>query len=450
MAKNILVLRNANLVDMSGRGDRIKKNRVVVIENGRILAVPDARELPKTSGGGYTDVDCGDNYLLPGLIDIHVHSFNPFIEPNDAVRFPNLLEVQRQVKENLHSCVRGGVTTIRDMGSPPGILRFMNMIERGRMTGPRVVPSFSMITCPGGYPDMVPGFNRVLRTFLGGQFAERVNGAAQAEKTVRALVAKGAAWVKTVYQEESYLFGHPRLSVPDSATYAAIARTARTLQRKIALHALSIAGVQKGIELGVDTIEHLSLDEIPAETARKMTDRGITVIPTFIAPMMYREDLIAKLRDIINSSPNYLVPLSRAHTLSIIDQVIAGAEGPALIDYPFLRKKFAVMTLNFKRLREAGVRVGFGTDAGGTDTCLFGLPWLEMQLMAEAGMENYEVLETATSTNAAILGLENDIGSIMPGRTADLVLVRGNPVEDLRNVASVVRVWKGGRTVHEG
>ncbi|HOT45783.1 MAG TPA: amidohydrolase family protein [Spirochaetota bacterium] len=448
MGKNPSILRNVNLVDMSGKGERIKKNKSVVIENGRIKSILDA--------GGHHDrdqddrllVNCGGGYLLPGLIDIHVHCTNPFINPREAVKLSRVAAVMGQVRENLRSCIRGGVTTVRDMGSPPGIAQLMGLIDSGLMTGPRIVPSFSMITCPGGYPDMVPPFRGIQRLLLGGQFAERITGDEQAEQTVHRLADRGAAWIKTVYQEESYLFGHPRLAVlPDSA-YGTIARAARARNKKLALHSLSLKGIRKGIELKVDTLEHLPLEELTAEDVRMIKDAGITVIPTLIAPGMYREDLMPVLRNIITATDNYLVHQARKETLDIIGRVIAGKESSTMIDCHFLRKKYGTMVKNLTRLREAGVRISFGTDAGGTDTCLFGLPWLEMRLMSEAGMGNYQILETATRINAAVLGLGHELGTIETGRIADLVLVEGDPVKDLRNLSRVKKVWKSGELVH--
>jgi imidazolonepropionase-like amidohydrolase len=447
LGKNFTVLHNVNLIDMSGKGLRIKKNRIVVINNGRIRSVAGAQDLQALKNSGYFGLDCGGNYLIPGLIDLHVHCTNPFIDPGEAVKYSTLLSVQKQVVKNLQSCIRGGVTTIRDMGAPPAILRFRRKIERGSIIGPRIVSSLSMISCPGGYPDMVPAFKGLVRMLLGGQFAERVVDEKQAEKTVHTLVDRGAEWIKIVHQEQSYMSGNARLSVLSDGSYAAVARTARARKRKIALHALSVAGYRKGIELPVDTIEHLPLEELSLEDVRMIAAKGITVVPTFLPPGLYLDNMLPVLRDIIIADGDRLVPDARGHILATIEQITAGKQGGTLIDYPYLRKNFSFMAKNLRRLRKAGVRIGFGTDAGGTDTCLFGLPWLEMQFMSDAGMSNYEILETATRINAEILGLDSEIGSIEEGKSADMVLLEGDPIKDIRNAGRVKRVWKNGLQV---
>ena len=450
MERTISVLHNVNLIDMSAvNGERVKKNKIVVLENGRIQLVLDAHELKGLEQLGYASLDLGDNYLMPGLIDLHVHSTNPFINPMDAVKFSNLFSVLKQIRENLHNCIRAGVTTVRDLGSPPAIVRFMNLIGRGRIVGPRIVPSFSMISCPGGYPDMVPPFNWLLRMIMGGQFAERVIDSAHAERTVHSLADRGAAWIKTVHQEKSYMFGQSRLDILADDIYESIVCTARARKKKTALHTLSVEGFRKGIALQVDTIEHIPLEELSTEDVNMISRGMITVIPTLIAPGLYLADKLQTLKDIINSDDIRLVRKARKHILEIIEQIMAGKQFSTMIDYNYLRQSFSTMIRNVRRLHEAGARIGFGTDAGGTDICLFGLPWMEMGLMAEAGMQNYEILETATRKNAEVLGLDHDLGSIEKGKFADMILVKGNPLEDLHNVSRVMKVWKGGQLVYE-
>ena len=449
MRNNATVLHNLNLIDMTAKGAHVKKSKAVVLENEKIKSILNVTDIHNLTSRGYKSMDLGGKYLVPGLIDLHVHSTNPFIDPHDALKLSNLIAVQKQVVKNMYNCIRGGVTTVRDMGSPPAIVRFMKMIEKDKITGPRIVPSYSMISCQGGYPDMVPSFNRFLRMLLGGQFAERVIDEEHAVKIVHTLADKGAKWIKTVHQEESYMFGHSQLSILSDDCYATIASTARERKKKIALHALSIAGFRKGIELHVDTLEHLPIEELSAEDIQKIVSKKIIVIPTLIAPGFYLANMIQILKNIINTDNNHLVPKAHKHTTTIIEQIIAGKECDTLIDYNYLRRTFSIMSNNLHRLYEAGASIGFGTDAGGTDICLFGLPYLEMQLMSDAGIPNYEILEIATRKNAAVLDLEKNLGSIEPGKLADLVLVEDNPIENLQNAGRVSKVWRSGEVVYD-
>ena len=450
MKQTISVLHNLNLIDMSLKdGELIKKNKIVIIEGKRIQAILDASELNRLKQQGHACFDLLDTYLMPGLIDLHVHCTNPFINPQDAVKLSYIMEVQGQIRKNLHNCIRAGVTTIRDLGSPPGIVHLMRMIDLGLISGPRIVPSLSMISCPKGYPDMVPPLNYLQRMIMGGQFAERITDSAQAQKIVNVLADKGASWIKTVYQEESYLFGHSELATLSEDILAEIIQTAHIRKKKTALHSLSTDGIRKGISLKVDTIEHLPLEDLSNEDVNSLAGSTITIVPTLIAPGFYLEKMLPKLLDFINTRNDSLIPLANKHTLGIIEQIMDGKQSHTLVDYNYLRRGFDTMIRNLRRLYESGANIGFGTDAGGTDICLFALPWLEMELMAEASMPNYEILKCATIKNAIVLGLEHDLGSIEQGKLADLIQVEGNPLEDLCNVNGVLKVWKAGNVEYE-
>jgi len=451
MPQPISILHNLNLIDMSPKvGERIQKNKIIILEGERIQAVLDASELKSFKQRGYECFDCSNTYLIPGLIDLHVHCTNPFINPQDAIKFSHIMAVQGQIRKNLHNCIRAGVTTIRDLGAPPFIVRFMRMIDQGLINGPRIIPSLSMISCPNGYPDMVPSFNFLQRLILGGQFAEKISNCDQAEKIVNVLADKGAEWIKTVYQEQSYLFGHAKLATLPKEIFAAIVHTAHARGKKTALHSISSDGFRMGLSLQVDTIEHLPLEALSNEDVNRLAESKITIVPTLIAPGFYLENMLPKLLTFINTKDDCMVPQAREYTLRIIKQIMDGKQSPTMVDYKDLNQSFGNMIYNLRRLYEAGARIGFGTDAGGTDIDLFGLPCLEMNLLAEAGISNYEILEIATRKNAIVLGIQQDLGSIEQGKLADLVQIEDNPLDDLRNVDRVLKVWKAGRVVYEG
>lgn len=118
------------------------------------------------------------------------------------------------------------------------------------------------------------------------------------------------------------------------------------------------------------------------------------------------------------------------------------------IDYRLCQKQYPQALNNIARLHRAGATIGFGTDSGGTEFGFFGLAYKELQHLVKAEMSNFEALQAATSINANILGLQNDLGTIEAGKLADLVLVQGNPLDNVGEVKNVKMVWKEGWIVY--
>lgn len=212
----------------------------VVVERGRIVAVGESiRPVAAPT------VDLGDMTLLPGFIDAHVHI--GFFDPGEVVR--------------------GGVTTVRDLGWPPQEIHPLAVASRRRRDYPLVVAAGPMLTAPGGYPTRAawapPGTGR------------EVSGAAEAEAAVDATVAEGAAWIKVALNP-------PVGPTLDLDTLAAIVREAHARSRRVTAHVTGLAELEKALEAGIDELAHMlmSPEPIPEHLIETMVHNRVVVVPT--------------------------------------------------------------------------------------------------------------------------------------------------------------------------
>ena len=193
-----LVLYNCPLFD--GIQGRLQKDRMVVVEGGKIRAIEPRGDLGPFAS--YKAVDLGGRTLLPGLIDNHVHITVPFI---DHVNLTVITQMDRQIALNFRNCIMGGVTTVRDVGGFPGkIQKFRAMADANEIPGPRVISSLSPIAAREGdelgAPGTAPYFtNPVVKWLLGGNYAERPRTVEEIEEACDRMIGLGAQWLKTLH-----------------------------------------------------------------------------------------------------------------------------------------------------------------------------------------------------------------------------------------------------------
>lgn len=440
------VYHNMRLFD--GRLPYLQDGKMVVVRGDTIDVVEDSVMLPRHTDCKY--VDMHGTTLLPGLIDCHVQIGIPFIR---KVNFRAIMQFQDQIHNNLRWALESGVTTVRDMAGFPGVIQKMRRdVNSGKVRGPRIFCANSFIGCPGGYPDMAPHMNPVQRLLMGGQFAERVSNPAEARDCVRRMVDLGADWIKSGHAENSYFAGRPgKLPNPSDDTYRALVDEAHRLDRPVAFHQTWLTGFQKGVDLGVQSLEHLPADgEIPDELVDRVVRQGMFVVPTMHVPNTYLEledagrFLKGKGKDVLAPEP-YRQTKRLYELLCKKGKTEEDLARDCLIDVNALReaRDSGLLFRNLRKLHEAGVVLGCGSDGGG-ELVFFGEIHKEMRQFVRAGLSNFEALQAATLNNARILGKSHRLGSIEPGKTADLVAVQGNPLEDIECLADVSMVVKDG------
>lgn len=387
-----------------------KTRQTVHIEGTRIKAVHDGILGPEELSLAPEDtgtIDLLDRFVMPGLIDAHVHlTLSPEREANRFETTGEEMLIEGIV--NAGRTLRAGFTTVRDLGARPyswPVIVLRDAIAAGRIDGPRVLAAGGSISATGGHADI-----------LGrpGKIASRLDtpgvcdGVAACRKAVRTQFRQGADLVKINATggggERNGGRDDPPAFLGDELL--ALVETARSLRLKVAAHAHGTAGINAALESGADSIEHGSfLDEA---SIALFLNRGAFLVPTLSV-----QDVIAK--------------------------EIEGAEGPMRSRMrDFLRHH----PENVGSAYRSGVRIALGTDAG---VVPHGQNARELEWLVKVGMTNADAIRAATIEAAELLGLEDDAGSLEPGRLADVIAVRGDPLADIGALREVTFVMKAGR-----
>ncbi|OZA94533.1 MAG: Xaa-Pro dipeptidase [Erythrobacter sp. 34-65-8] len=379
----------------------------VIVTDGRIVAIEDGF----TAGPeGAKMVHLAGKTLVPGLIDLHTHlSGDPSGEFWRAATTPPEYFVLIAAK-NARITAKAGFTTVRDLGSRTDQVTQMlrRATEEGMVPGPRIVTSARTISIVGGHGD-VNGFVEHVNDALGSDYT--CTGPVECAETVRKASKYGADLIKitatggVLSQQGRGLEAH--FSDPEMT---AIVETAELLGLKVAAHAHGARGVEAAARAGVHSIEHGTyLDEAAAKVMR---EKGTVLVPTLMALKGVSEGV---------GTGTYT---------PVVEAKIRAVE-------PF-------MATLVSRARKNGVPVAFGTDAG---VFPHGRNAEEFALMLAQGMSSREAVAAATTVAAKVLGLENEIGRIAVGYSADIIAVDGNPLEDATVLEKVEWVMARGRVM---
>jgi imidazolonepropionase-like amidohydrolase len=399
------ILHCGSLIDV--KTQTVLKNRSIVVEGKKIISVSEGFLSP---GKGDVVINLKDKTVMPGLIDSHVHlesETNPGAYLDRFVKNPGDVAYQALVyaKKNLMA----GFTTVRDLGGTHVVISLRNAINKGLVEGPRIFTAGVTIGTTGGHADDTNGINEAFKKDLGPEDGV-VNGVADAAKAVRQRYKEGSDLIKITATGGvlSYAKDGAGAQFTDEEVRT-IVQTAKDYGFKVAAHAHGKEGMKRAVLGGVSSIEHGTfMDEEVMELMKKM---GTYYVPTVIAG-----------RSVADSSkiPNYY-PEMVAKKAAAIGPIIQGTFGKAY---------------------KAGVKIAFGTDAG---VFGHGKNGYEFILMNEAGMPVLEAIKSATVNAADLLGQSDLIGSIEPGKAADIIAVPGDPVADVKLMTKVNFVMKDGK-----
>ena len=394
----VQVIRNVRVVD--GRG-RALPRATVLIKGDRIAAVDDARRVSTPRGA--IRIDGRGLTLLPGLMDCHVHlclggdaDVVQTIQQDDPAL--TLLKAARHARQTLEA----GFTTVRDVGSRDhSIFQLARAVESGLLPGPRIVAAGRAICMIGGHA-----------RFIG----QEADGPDAVVAAVQAQLDAGAQVVKFIASGGVLTPG----TSPDSAQMtpeelAAGMTAARRAGRRVAAHAHSAQGMKNAIRAGAHSIEHATL--MDEEAAALMKTHGVHMVPTLSA-----------------------LATTAGCGLACGVPETAVAKAKAMV---------ARHKSSFKMARRAGIAIAMGTDAG-TPFNFHGENAQELERMVALGMTPMEAIVSSTSVAARLIGIDDRVGTIEPGKLADLVLVRGNPLARitlLQDRERIVGVMQAGKFV---
>lgn len=376
----------------------------LVVEEGRIVDIGPGLD-------GDEHVELAGKTILPGLFDCHTHIAISTVDTMRTLQAPFSYQFFQAI-HNLEATLRVGITTVRDAGGAD--LGIKQAVEDGLVRGPRMQISLSMISQTGGHGDgWMPSGNRVRFVIEHpGVPSTLVDGVDEMRHKVRELVRMGADVIKVAVSGGV-------LSPRDKPTHAhfrpaeldALVEEARAAGIWVMAHAQATPGIKNAIRAGIRSIEHgIYLDD---EAISLMLERGTWLVPTLVAPR------------------------------GVIDAADAGAAIPDA-SVAKAREVIEIHRASFAKAVAAGVKVALGTDSGVTP---HGDNLRELALMVEGGMTPMQTIEATTRSAAELMGLDDELGTLEPGKRADLVVVDGDPLAVATLAERIDAVYKDGAKV---
>jgi imidazolonepropionase-like amidohydrolase len=389
--------------------DTVRQNVVITVEGERIKSVAAAASTQIAPGANV--IDLSHATVLPGLIDCHTHMASRADRYNEIYNFKDTpFDQAFAAVVHARKTLEAGFTSVRDVGSPPFLaVDLRNTINEGLIPGPRIVASGPGISITGGHGDL-NNFSPQTRVSM---FPEERNfeiadGPDQIRHVVRAQVKYGVDVIKILATggvlSKGDSPGAPQYTLEELKVAT---ETAHMTGRKIAAHAHGTEGIKNAILAGIDSIEHASL--IDDEGIRLAKEHG-----TYLVMDIYNDDYL------LNEAPKFGLPVENIDKEKMVGR---------------LQRE------NFQKAVKAGVKMAFGTDAG---VYPHGDNARQFYYMVKFGMTPAQAIRAATSSAADLIGRSADVGTIEPGKYADIIAVQSDPMADVRALEHVDFVMKGG------
>jgi imidazolonepropionase-like amidohydrolase len=399
--KPVTAVKAGRLVDVVN--GKVLERQVILIEGDRIKQVGSEGSVPIPSTA--TVIDLSAATVMPGFIDCHTHIVSQMENYGVDLFRRSPIDVAVTAHIFARRTLEAGFTTVRDVGAGEFVdVALKKAINAGKIVGPRLFVAGHGLSATGGHGDL-SGFSPYLSSST---FSGVVDGVDEIRKKIRWNIKYGADHIKftatagVLSEEESV--GAPQFSMEEMK---AIVEEAKMWGRKVAAHAHGAEGIKMAVQAGVASIEHGSL----------LDDEGIALMKkfgTYLVPTVFAGDAVEKF------GKQYGLPeklLEKARAIN------------------------AKKRESYRKAIQAGVKIAFGTDAG---VFPHGMNGIEFRLLVELGMTPMQAIQSATITAAELLGHSNELGSLQPGKYADLVAVTADPLRDISVLERVQFVMKGG------
>ncbi|HKV23803.1 MAG TPA: amidohydrolase family protein [Candidatus Acidoferrum sp.] len=412
-APPVTALRAARLID--GKSDSVLKDGVILISGEKITAVGSNLTIPANA----TVIDLGDSTLLPGLIDSHTHLLSEMDGSNLSLQDVEMLRIvatQSTAERALLGAKLGredlesGITTVRDLGNSGvnGDVALRHAIQRGWLPGPRMITSTRALAAQGGqFGPLTPSAQRIIEDEY-----VTLHGPESARQAVRQALYDGATCIKVIVN------GSPADVTLDEMK--AIVEEAHLFKVKVAAHAIGNNATSVAAEAGVDSIEHAYV--VSDEVLKMMAEKHIFLVPT-------------------------------DGTLKTFVDMSIGTRHASASERAALEQEFAPFVKRSQDRLQRAIKFGVPI-AAGSDMYL-SMPHLTRgqasllvyEAYAAAGMSPMDIIHAATRNAAELLGMQDRIGTLEPGKFADIIAVPGNPLSDVRALEHASFVMKGGSVV---
>ncbi|HYE51524.1 MAG TPA: amidohydrolase family protein [Azospirillaceae bacterium] len=409
----VTLVHAGTLLDRPGQAPR--RNATLVVREGKVAEVRDGFAQPAEVGAADARVvDLRNAFVLPGLIDAHVHITGE-LSPDSQLR--RVVDDPEDLALNgawyAEKTLQAGFTTVRDLGSDArSALSLRDAIEAGRLPGPTILAVGNMVSITAGHGDDANGWNAVVAGAMEG--TSICNGAEDCRRAVREQIRIGADAIKlaTTGGVLSQIAAGTGQQLFDDEIRA-IVETAHLMGKKVSAHAHATAGINAALRAGVDSVEHGS--QIDEESVKLFRQSGAYLVPTLLAGQT--------VVDMANKGG--MTPAVKRKALSV---------------GPMMQKSFGLAV-------KGGVKIAFGTDNG---VGPHGSNAREFKLMVDAGLSPAEAIKAATVNAADLLDRSARIGTLEPGKDADLIAVAKSPLDDVTELERVQFVMRRGVVHREG